>query len=65
MIPFRSASVKILALDEFHHEGTDAIGFFETVDRRDGRMVQGGERLRLAGESGDVTSQAASSSPAA
>ena len=42
---------KILALDEFHHQRTDTAGFFEPVDVRDIRMVQGRERLGFAGES--------------
>ena len=44
----RNALRKILALDEFHHEGMHATGLLESVDRRDVRMIQGRERLRLA-----------------
>ena len=44
----RCASV--LALDQLHHERADAVGFFETVDLRDVRMVQRREGLRFARE---------------
>ena len=46
----RDALRQIVALDEFHHEGVDAPGFFEAVDGRDVRVVQGRERLRFARE---------------
>ena len=39
---------EILALDQFHHERVHAARLFEAVDLRDVRMVQRGERLRLA-----------------
>ena len=43
---------QILALDEFHHEGVQAGRFLEPIDRRDVRMIEGGERLCLALEPG-------------
>ena len=39
---------QILALDEFHHEGRDAVGVLQPVDGRDVRMIQRGEDLRFA-----------------
>ncbi len=33
--PARDPLREILALDQFHHECTDAIGFFQAVDVRD------------------------------
>ena len=42
---------QILALDQFHHEGVQAGRFLEPIDRRDVRMIEGSERLRLALES--------------
>ena len=30
--PARNALRQVLALDEFHHQRTDTVGFFETVD---------------------------------
>ena len=41
---------EILALDQFHHQRTDTIGFFETVDVGDVRMIERRERLRFARE---------------
>jgi hypothetical protein len=41
---------QILALDEFHDERTDAVGFFETVDVGDVGMIQRGERLGFLSE---------------
>ena len=37
----------VVALDQFHHEGVHATGFFEAVDRRDVGMIQRGERSSL------------------
>src|SRR4029453_7140679 len=34
---------EILPFDEFHHEGLDAVGVFQSVDGRDVRMVHRGE----------------------
>ena len=48
--PARNALRQVLALDEFHHQRTDTVGFFETVDVRDVGMIQRGEGLRFAGE---------------
>ena len=45
---------EVLALDEFHDEGRDPSGFLDRVDRRDVRMIQRGERLRLALKSGQA-----------
>ena len=39
---------QILALDQFHHEGVQAGRFLDRIDRRDVRMIQRRERLRLA-----------------
>ena len=43
---------EVLALDELHDEGVDAVGVFEAVNDRDVRMVQRGEDFRFALESG-------------
>ena len=43
---------EVFALDEFHHEGIDAVGVLQPVDGRDVRMVQRGEDFRFALESG-------------
>ena len=48
--PARNALRQIVALDQFHHQRANTAGFFEAVDVRDIRMVQGRERLRFAGE---------------
>ncbi len=39
---------EILALDELHHEGLDAVAVFQSVDGRDVRMIQGGEDFGFA-----------------
>ena len=39
---------EILAFDELHHEGLDAVALFQSVDGRDVRMVQGGEDFGFA-----------------
>ena len=39
---------QILALDEFHHQGLDALGVFQPVDGRNVRMIQRGEDFRFA-----------------
>ena len=41
---------RILALDQLHDEGAHSAGLLQAVNVRDVRMVQRGERLRLAGE---------------
>jgi hypothetical protein len=41
---------QILALDQFHHERTDATGLFQAVDVRNVRVVERRERLRLPRE---------------
>ena len=38
---------KILAVDELHHEGLDAVAVFQSVDCRNVRMIQGGEDFGL------------------
>ena len=48
--PARNALRQVLALDEFHHQRTDTVGFFETVDLRDVGMIQRGEGLGFARE---------------
>ena len=44
---------EVVALDEFHHQRTHTVRFFEAVDVRDVRMIERGERLRLACEPGE------------
>ena len=39
---------KIIALDQFHHEGGDAVGVLQSVDGCDVRMIQRGEDFRFA-----------------
>ena len=39
---------EILALDELHHEGLDAVAVFQSVDGRDVRMIQRGEDFGFA-----------------
>ena len=48
--PARNALRQVLALDELHHQRTDTVGFFETVDVRDVGMIQRREGLRFARE---------------
>ena len=50
--PASDALRQIIALDQFHHQRANTAGFFEAVDVRDIRMVQGGERLCFAVEPG-------------
>ena len=50
--PACNALRQIVAFDQFHHQGANTAGLFEAVDVRDIRMVQGRERLCLAGEPG-------------
>jgi hypothetical protein len=50
--PAPNALRQIVALDQFHHQRANAARFFEAVNVRDIRMVQGGERLCFAGEPG-------------
>ena len=51
--PARNVLREILALDQFHHKGTHTAGLFEAVDVRDVRMVERGEGLGFACESGE------------
>ena len=44
----RNTLREIVALDEFHHEGLDAVGVLQPVDGGDMRVIQGGEHFRLA-----------------
>ena len=46
--------VEALAVDEFKLEELRAVGFFETVDLCDVRMVERGEDLSFAAETGDA-----------
>ena len=39
---------QIVAFDELHDEGVHAAAIFESVDRRDVRMIERGEDLRFA-----------------
>jgi hypothetical protein len=50
----RDALREILALYEFHHEGAHAAGFFQAVNVRDVRMIEGGEGLGFACEPGEA-----------
>ena len=45
-------SRQIVALDQLHHQRANTARFFEAVNVRDIRMVQGRERLGFAGEPG-------------
>ena len=47
--PACKALRQILALDQFHHQRAHTAGFFETVNVRDIRMVQGREAFVLRG----------------
>ena len=38
-------------LDQLHHQRLGAVGVFQTVDRRDVGVIQGGEHFRFALES--------------
>ena len=48
--PLRNALGQSSPFDQLHHEGTHAAALLETVDVRDVRMIQRGERPRLARE---------------
>jgi hypothetical protein len=48
----RNALRQIIPFDQFHHQRANTAGFFEAVDVRDIRVIQGGERLCFAGEPG-------------
>ena len=37
-----------LAVDEFQHQAADAVRFLESVDGADVRVIEGGQRARLA-----------------
>ena len=49
--PARDTLLQVLALDEFHDEGAHTAGLFQAVDVGNVGMVEGGERVRFAGES--------------
>ena len=49
----RDVRGQVLPLNEFHRKGSDG-GLFEPVDLGDVRMVQRGERPRLAREAGQL-----------
>jgi hypothetical protein len=44
----REAQRQIVTFDEFHHEGSHALAFFEAVGRGDVWMIQGSEHFRFA-----------------
>ena len=48
MAPRAQPLRQILALDELHHEGLDAVGVLQPVDGGDVRMIQRGEDFRFA-----------------
>ena len=48
--PSRNPLRQVLAFDEFHHQRTGTVGFFETVDVRNVGMIQCREGLRFARE---------------
>ena len=50
---------QVVALDQLHHEGGHAVGFFQPVDRGDVRMIQRGEHFRFALESREPIASAA------
>jgi hypothetical protein len=44
---------EILAVDELEHERPDTVRLLEAIDRCDVRMMQRGQKLRFAAESGE------------
>ena len=46
----RDAPRQVVALDELHHDRTHTATFFEAVDVRDVRVIDGRQRLRFACE---------------
>ena len=50
--PTRDPLREILSFDELHHEGFDAVCVLQPVDGRNVRMIQGGQCLGFALESG-------------
>ena len=50
----RDAAIQTLAVHEFEHEELLAVGFIETGDGADVRMIEGGEDLCLAAEARDA-----------
>jgi len=50
--PFGDAVGQRRSLDQLHDDGADAVGLGQAVDRRDVRMVERGQHLRFALESG-------------
>ena len=62
--PARNALRQVLALDELHHQRTDTVGFFETVDVRDIGMIQRREGLRFARETVRAVPHRSRTSPA-
>ena len=52
--PARETLREILAVDEFHHQCADAVGFLQAVDVRDVRVVERGEDLRFSLEAGEA-----------
>src|SRR6516162_4727296 len=52
--PSRDPLVEVLAVDEFEHEELRAVGFIETVDRTNVRVIEGGEDVCFATEAGDT-----------
>ena len=59
--PACNALRQIVALDQFHHQRPNTTGFFEAVNVRDIRIVQGHERLCFAGEPGQAVGVAGES----
>ena len=45
---------KILAFHDLHHEGITGLGVFQTVDVRDVRVIERGQRARFAFEAGQA-----------
>ena len=62
--PRAIARGEVLALDQLHDEGARAAGLLEPVDLRDVRVVERGERLRLALEARQALGIAPRRSPA-
>ena len=52
--PARHDGGEVVALDELHHQRAHAARFLDAVDRGDVGVVDGRQRLRLAGEAGQA-----------
>ena len=50
----RERSFERLARHQFHHQRAAGVGFFDAVDLRDVRMIQGRQNFRFALEAGET-----------